>query len=103
MAAEFANEEHIPMTISKMDLDILKYNPVMFLQRFVVVDGPLIYHYTLDTKQQSSEWVEVDGVLLEGGKCSNRYKGGGDDSLDWQIMIPVERKNRHKIVLCSVL
>ncbi|RLU18396.1 hypothetical protein DMN91_008753 [Ooceraea biroi] len=39
------------------DLQLFQRNPQDFRRRFVTVDETWIHHYTLDTKEQSKQWV----------------------------------------------
>jgi histone-lysine N-methyltransferase SETMAR len=42
---------------SKDNLQLFQRNPQDFRHRFVIVDKTWIYHYTLETKEQSKQWV----------------------------------------------
>uniref|UniRef100_T1IGK9 Transposase n=1 Tax=Rhodnius prolixus TaxID=13249 RepID=T1IGK9_RHOPR len=62
-----------------LQVELFQKNPQDFKRRFVTVDETWIHHYTLETKEQSKQWVtKGDSAPKKGEDRSFGRKDYGD-------------------------
>ena len=68
------------MQASQKSLDCFKKNPKDFTRIFVTADENWVHYFTLETKEQSKQWMHSDSLppksvksILSAGKCMDPF------------------------------